>query len=226
MRSRIAVALGVWLLLCARGASAQSFQGGLRGAIKDTGGVIPGVEITLINEQTNLKRSSVTNERGEYAFANVDPGNYAVKATLQGYKTVDRGAIRIGTQQFLTLDLSMEIGAITESVTVTGQAPLIETSNASTGDGARHRSAPDAAGAGPRRLSGRRVDPDRHPVGRRSIQPAAGSDQRLAALAWRRHAPRQQLHARRRPDHRHQQPRGGKPHDRSAGRRESPGAHL
>jgi hypothetical protein len=133
MRSRIAVALGVWLLLCARSASAQSFQGGLRGAIKDTGGVIPGVEITLINEQTNLRRSSVTNERGEYVFANVDPGNYAVKATLQGYKTVDRGAIRIGTQQFLTLDLSMEVGAITESVTVTGQAPLIETSNASQG---------------------------------------------------------------------------------------------
>jgi hypothetical protein len=133
MRSRIAVALGVWLLLCARGASAQSFQGGLRGAIKDTGGVIPGVEITMINEQTNIRRSSVTNERGEYVFANVDPGNYAVKATLQGYKTVDRGAIRIGTQQFLTLDLSMEVGAITESVTVTGQAPLIETSNASQG---------------------------------------------------------------------------------------------
>jgi hypothetical protein len=111
----------------------QGFQGGLRGSIKDAGGVIPGVEVTLTNEQTNIKRSSVTNERGEFVFANVDPGNYAVKATLQGYKTIDRGAIRIGTQQFLTLDLTMEVGAITESVTVTGQAPLIDTSNASTG---------------------------------------------------------------------------------------------
>ena len=72
--------------------SAQSFQGGLRGAIKDAGGVIPGVEVTLTNEQTNIKRSTVTNERGEYVFANVDPGNYGVKATLQGYKTIDRGA--------------------------------------------------------------------------------------------------------------------------------------
>src|SRR5258705_9702594 len=111
----------------------QGFQGGLRGSLKDAGGVIPGVEITLTNEQTNIKRSVVSNERGEYVFASVDPGNYAVKATLQGYKTVDRGGIRIGTQQFLTLDLVMEVGAITESVTVTGQAPLIETGNASQG---------------------------------------------------------------------------------------------
>jgi hypothetical protein len=111
----------------------QGFQGGLRGSIKDAGGIVPGVEVTLTNEQTNIKRSTVTNERGEYVFANVDPGNYGVKATLQGFKTIDRGGIRIGTQQFLTLDLTMEVGAITENVTVTGSAPLIETSNASTG---------------------------------------------------------------------------------------------
>jgi hypothetical protein len=111
----------------------QGFQGGLRGALKDAGGVVPGVEVTLTNEQTNIKRSTVTNERGEYAFASVEPGNYRVTAALQGYKTIDRGDIRIGTQQFLTLDLTMEVGAITENVTVTGQSPLIETSNASTG---------------------------------------------------------------------------------------------
>src|SRR5258705_5166991 len=111
----------------------QGFQGGLRGSLKDAGGVIPGVEITLTNEQTNIKRSVVSNERGEYVFASVDPGNYAVKATLQGYKSIDRGGIRIGTQQFLTLDLVMEVGAITENVTVTGEAPLIDTANESTG---------------------------------------------------------------------------------------------
>src|SRR5476651_2002268 len=98
MRIRTGVVLCALLLLFTRGASAQSFQGGLRGALKDSGGVIPGVEVTLTNEQTNIKRSTVTNERGEYVFANVDPGNYGVKATLQGYKTVDRGAVRTGTQ--------------------------------------------------------------------------------------------------------------------------------
>src|SRR5262249_61734713 len=115
MRIRAALLLGALLLAThADTVLGQGFQGGLRGSIKDVGGVIPGVEVTLTNEQTNLKRSIVTNERGEYVFSNVDPGTYKVTATLQGYKTVDRGGVRIGTQQFLTLDLLMEVGAITE----------------------------------------------------------------------------------------------------------------
>ena len=134
MRFRATLMLGALLVVAAAGSVfGQGFQGGLRGSIKDAGGVIPGVEVTLTNEQTNVKRSTVTNERGEYDFANIDPGNYDVKATLQGYKTADRGGIRVATQQFLTLDLTMEVGAITENVTVTGQAPLIETGNASQG---------------------------------------------------------------------------------------------
>src|SRR5581483_10080445 len=83
--------------------------------------------------QTNISRSTVTNERGEYNFPNVDPGTYKLKVVLQGYKTIEQGGLRIGTQQFLTLDQTMEVGRIEENVTVTGQAPLIETSNASTG---------------------------------------------------------------------------------------------
>ncbi len=111
----------------------QGFQGGLRGSIKDPGGVLPGVEVTLTNEGTNISRTVVTNERGEYVFAAVEPGTYKLKIALQGYKTIEQGGIRIGTQQFLTLDQTMEVGRIEENVTVTGAAPLIETSNASTG---------------------------------------------------------------------------------------------
>ena len=133
MRFRATLIGALLVVLAAGTVFGQGFQGGLRGSLKDAGGVVPGVEVTLTNEQTNVKRSTVTNERGEFVFANVDPGNYNVKAALQGYKTVDRGGIRIATQQFLTLDLVMEVGAITESVTVTGQAPLIETGNASQG---------------------------------------------------------------------------------------------
>src|SRR5437762_8793729 len=134
MRFRAALMMGALLVVTTAGAVfGQGFQVGLRGSVKDSGGVIPGVEVTLVNEQTNINRSTVTNERGEYAFANVEPGNYGVKAVLQGYKTIDRGGIRIGTQQFLTLDLTLEVGAITENVTVTGQSPLIETANASQG---------------------------------------------------------------------------------------------
>ena len=157
MRFRATLMLGALLVVAAAGSVfGQGFQGTLRGSIKDAGGVIPGVEVTLINEQTNVKRSTVTNERGEYNFPNIDPGNYGVKATLQGYKTIDRGAIRIGTQQSLTLDLTMEVGAITENVTVTGPAPLIDSGNASTGTVLDSRGAADAAGPRPHRLHDRR----------------------------------------------------------------------
>src|SRR5258706_3443577 len=133
MRFRATLMLGALLVVAAAGSVfGQGFQGGLRGSIKDAGGVIPGVEVTLTNEQTNIKRSVVTNERGEYVFANVDPGSFKVTAVLQGYKTIDRAGIRIGTQQVLTLDLTMEVGAITENVTVTGEAPVIDTLDAST----------------------------------------------------------------------------------------------
>jgi hypothetical protein len=133
MKFRAALMGALLVVVTAGSLFGQGFQGGLRGSLKDAGGVVPGVEVTLTNEQTNVKRSTVTNERGEFVFANVDPANYKITAALQGYKTVDRAGIRIGTQQFLTLDLVMEVGAITESVTVTGQAPLIETGNASQG---------------------------------------------------------------------------------------------
>jgi trimeric autotransporter adhesin len=123
----------VFVCVAPHQAAGQGFQGGLRGSIKDSGGVIPGVEVTLTNERTNLSRSVVTNERGEYVFTNIDPGSYFLKAALTGYKTVERREIPIGTQQFLTMDLTMEVGAIEENITVTGQSPIIETSNASQG---------------------------------------------------------------------------------------------
>ncbi len=115
-------------------ANAQSFQGGLRGTVKDAQGVIPGVTVTLTNEATNVSRDTVTNGVGEYSFPAVDPAGYTVKATVQGYKTFERKGIRIGTQQFVTLDLALEIGAIEETITVTGESPIVETSNASVGE--------------------------------------------------------------------------------------------
>src|SRR5207247_2013586 len=113
---------------------AQSFQGGLRGMVKDPQGVIPGVTITLINEQTNVSRETTTNAVGEYSFPAVDPSAYTVRAVVAGFKTFERKGFRIGTQQFLTLDVILAVGALEESITVIGESPLIETANASTGE--------------------------------------------------------------------------------------------
>ena len=69
------VCVVLWLLASAPGASGQSFQGGLRGAVKDGDGVIPGAAVTLINEATHLTRETLTNESGEYAFRGGDARN-------------------------------------------------------------------------------------------------------------------------------------------------------
>ena len=111
----------------------QTYQGGLRGAVRDANGILPGAEVALVNEETNAARSTIVNGAGEYAFANVLPGTYTIRASLAGFKTFDASAIRIGTQDFLTLDLRLEVGEVRESVTVTGQTPILETANASVG---------------------------------------------------------------------------------------------
>src|SRR5215468_12427523 len=112
----------------------QGFQGGLRGSVRDAGGaVVPGVEVALTNEATSLSRTTVTNDSGEYSFAALEPGSYGLKASLAGFKTIDLAGIRVGTQQFVTLDLKLEVGGLTEAVSVSTDVPLLETSNASTG---------------------------------------------------------------------------------------------
>ena len=80
-------------------ASAQSFQGGLRGSVKDTQGVIPGVTVTIINEANGVTRDTVSNGSGEYSFPALDPSSYTVKAAVQGFKSFDRRGIRIPAPQ-------------------------------------------------------------------------------------------------------------------------------
>jgi hypothetical protein len=91
------------------------------------------VTVTLTNEATNVSRSTVTNDVGQYSFPAVPPGTYTVKSELAGYRTFEHKGLTIGTQQFVTLDVLLEVGAIQESVTVVGASPLIDTSNASKG---------------------------------------------------------------------------------------------
>src|SRR6266508_5069330 len=123
----------VLFLAGAAAVSAQQFTGGVRGLVRDVNGVIPGVAVTLTNEATNISREVTTNEVGQYNFPAVPPGTYTLKVQLTGYKTYESKGLTVGTQQFITLDVTLELGRLEESVTVTGQSPLIDTSTASTG---------------------------------------------------------------------------------------------
>jgi hypothetical protein len=119
--------------LATTSAVAQTFTGGLRGSVRDANGVVPGVTVTLSNDATGATRDAVSNEQGQYNFAAVPPGSYSVKAEITGFKTYENKNIRIAAQQFVTLDITLEVGQLQETITVTGAAPLIDTSNATGG---------------------------------------------------------------------------------------------
>ena len=93
IRPMAGLCLAVWLTAVA--ATAQTYQGGIRGAVRDANGVVPGSDVVLLNEETGLSRTTVTNGAGEYAFVNVLPGVYSLKASLAGFKTFERRRIRI-----------------------------------------------------------------------------------------------------------------------------------
>ena len=107
--------------------------------------MIPGAEIALVSEETNAERSAMTNEVGEYAFTSVLPGTYTIRVSLPGFRTEERKNVRIGTQQSLVLDFMLEVGAISELITVTGEAPLVERASAIAGGIARSGRAAEPA---------------------------------------------------------------------------------
>lgn len=120
-------------LLAATTARAQTFQGGIRGTVRDATGVIPQATVRLLNEATGIAREVRTNRLGEYSFVAVNPSTYTLDASMPDYKTFEQAGVRIATQQFITLDILLEPGALAEQVTVVADVPPIETSNASIG---------------------------------------------------------------------------------------------
>ena len=124
----------VMIALTPRAGTAQTYQGGVRGAVRDADGVVPGAAVLLINEETTVERTTITNPVGEYAFPNVAPGVYTLRATISGFKTFESRGIRVGTQEFLTLDLRLEVGEVREAITVTDASPVIDSTTASVGN--------------------------------------------------------------------------------------------
>jgi trimeric autotransporter adhesin len=123
----------VLLMASVSSAGSQSFQGGVRGTIRDSQGIIPAAPVQLVNQASGAVRDTVTNETGQYSFPAVDPGRYMLKIEVPGFKTYENRAVQIGTQQFISIDVQLEVGSLEESITVTADVPLIETTNASQG---------------------------------------------------------------------------------------------
>jgi Carboxypeptidase regulatory-like domain len=128
--SRVAAALAVLLtvVMSAPPAGAQVQTGSITGAVTDaSGATLPGVTITLSGERLiGGAQTQVTDATGTYRFDRLVPGAYNVKFELQGFRTVDRPDVRISAAFVASINAKMEVGQISETITVTGESPTID----------------------------------------------------------------------------------------------------
>src|SRR5437773_7607178 len=119
----------LFVLLVASAARAQVETGSITGAVTDTSGaVLPGASVTLTGEKLiGGAQTMVTDASGTYRFDRLPPGIYAIKVELQGFKTVTQNDIRISAAFVATVNARLEVGSVSESITVTGGAPTIDT---------------------------------------------------------------------------------------------------
>ena len=118
--------LFVALLLCALAAlpaAAQTQAASLRGSVHDSSGaVIPGAKLTLTNIDQNRPWSTDSNEAGQYIFQQIPPGNYSLRVEADGFKRYQRPRFILNVAQVAELDVSLEIGDVTETTETTAEA--------------------------------------------------------------------------------------------------------
>src|ERR1051326_3922244 len=115
-------------------ALAQFETATLTGTITDAGGaVVPNASIKIINEATNIEATTVSNGEGRYLFPNLRPGSYRVIASAPGFKQSVSPGVVLQVNQAARLDMELTVGAVTEQVNVTSEAPILETESASRG---------------------------------------------------------------------------------------------
>jgi hypothetical protein len=98
-----------------------------------SGGVLPGVVIEAISDATGASRTALSGTDGLYTIPLLSPGSYTVKATLQGFKTAQRDNVRVTVTETARVAFQLEVGQLSETITVSAEATLVETSNATHG---------------------------------------------------------------------------------------------
>jgi len=115
-------------------ASAQEFRGRINGVVRDSsGGVLPGVTVTATSLALIQPQVTVTPEDGTYRFIALPAGTYTVVFELAGFKTLRREGIRVVINTTLSVDVQLEIATLEETVTVSGESPVVDTSTTSVG---------------------------------------------------------------------------------------------
>ena len=127
-------AAGVCALLLSVQVYSQGSNGRILGAITDqSGGVVAGATVSVLDVNRGITRTFTADQAGEYVATNLLPGKYTVRAEFKGFRTVERQNIMIEVNQDVRVDLSLQPGDQTQTITVTEELPLIETTNATLG---------------------------------------------------------------------------------------------
>jgi hypothetical protein len=130
---------GVLALLCAvlvfsLPAFPQGNTGRILGTVTDeSGGYIAGATVTVTNVAQGVSRTIVTESAGTYVFISLLPGTYTVKVEAKGFKTFERQNLLLEVGKELTVDVTLHTGAITETITITEEAPMVDTTSTTLG---------------------------------------------------------------------------------------------
>ena len=116
-------------------AQSQAANGAIEGTISDSsGGVLPGVTVVIVNTETGVERTVVTNEKGIYRAPLLPLGTYKVSAELQGFKKFEQTDIKLSVGQTQTINATLAVGTVSETITVSSsELPALETSRIDIG---------------------------------------------------------------------------------------------
>ena len=129
----LALVLGAALIVPAP-AHAQAVTGTLLGNVTDSSGAaVPGATVVATETRTNISRSTTTNEAGYYIFSSLQNGTYSVDAELQGFKKIVHQNVKVDVNSTIRVDLKLEVGQMTEAVTVSAETPVLQTDRTDTG---------------------------------------------------------------------------------------------
>jgi len=113
-------------------AGAQETRGNISGTVKDSTGVIPGATVVITSTDTGAKQELVSNSSGYFEAPLMQPGTYSISVEMAGFKKLVRPGLVLGVGQQINVPLTLELGTISETITVTGEAPLLDTSSVSS----------------------------------------------------------------------------------------------
>src|SRR6185369_9889087 len=119
-------------LICLVGLPVSAYaQASITGVVKDSsGGVLPGVTVEASSAALIEKiRSAVTDDSGQYRIVDLRPGTYTVEFTLPGFTTIKREGVELTGSFAATINTDLKVGALSETITVTGETPVVDLSN-------------------------------------------------------------------------------------------------